>query len=66
MTADRESVVLQNNVGIKWTLAGGPDGYALGAIHVNGEMLETPLTQGVFCLRDKKTALAVRFRDRYA
>jgi hypothetical protein len=55
MTADRESVVLQNNVGIKWPLARGPDGYALGAIHVNGKLLETPLTQGVFCLRNVKT-----------
>jgi len=55
MTTDRESVVLQNNVGIKWALAGGPESYALGAIYVNGEPLETPLTQGVFCLRHRKT-----------
>jgi len=55
MTTDRESVVLQNNVGIKWALARGPGGYALGAIHVNGELLETPLTQGMFCLRHRKT-----------
>jgi hypothetical protein len=48
-------LVLQNDAGIKWSFAGGPDGYACGSITVNGVLVESPLEHGFLFLRNSAT-----------
>jgi len=49
-------ILIENNLGIKCCLKKVAQyGYALGAISINDEEIETPLTQGIFHLRNIKT-----------
>ena len=48
-------MVLENNAGIKWSIADGPDGYACGSITFNGVLVESPLEQGFLLLRNSAT-----------
>jgi len=51
----KDKLILQNNAGIQWTFAKGPDGYTCGSIYVNDTPVETPMEQGLFFLRNNAT-----------
>jgi len=56
--AEREtriSLMLHNNVGLKWVFTRQPDGYAWGSIYIGGMLVETPLRRGFLFLRNIDT-----------
>ena len=47
------TLILRNDVGLKWVFTRERNGYAWGSIHVNNRVAETPLNQGLLFLRNK-------------
>ena len=51
----RGDLKVENNARIKCKFNEEPSGYALGALSISGECIETPLTKGMLCLRNITT-----------
>jgi len=50
-----KSIHLENKKGLHWIIGGNSKGYNLGKFYLNNELIEAPITEGMFMLRNNKT-----------
>lgn len=57
MNVMADDIILKNNKGVIWTISHETEGYAFGAVTLNGQYMETPLKKGIIRFIDTKDSL---------